>query len=277
MSSWNIPGLSKRLGAFALVAAATTGCAQSNGREATILSPVAGDDPIGDLIGDIFDAQLEQQPTIETATLTEEAFTSPTRIPAELYDYHGDAAVGTIFVHPETTTLYFVASAQDVIAYPIAVGRNGAAPDHSEFVGTGATYWPSWTPTPNMRARDPSLPQTVRGGPNNPHGAGKIYFYTVSNFNADVTPNIGGYTFYGIHGTNNEDSIGTQASAGCYRMFNLHITDLIERLPSPRILVEIIDTEPEGLGAFIGYHQNLPETLPAPRTRPASISAPDLG
>lgn len=67
---------------------------------------------------------------------------------------------------------------------------------------------PSWAPTPDMLAKDPSIRPTPGGAPDNPLGSHALYF---------------DWTYYAIHGTNNPSSVGTAASSGCFR---LHAEDI---------------------------------------------------
>ena len=100
------------------------------------------------------------------------------------------------------------------VRYGIAVGRDGQRWTGEAVVGRMAR-WPSWTPTANMRRRNPNLPQRVAGGPQNPLGARAIYLYR-----------DGRDTLYRIHGTNEPWSIGNAASSGCIRMLNEHVLEL---------------------------------------------------
>lgn len=71
---------------------------------------------------------------------------------------------------------------------------------------------PPWTPTPSMRAKDPSLPQRVEGGsPDNPLGAYGLYL---------------SWPAYLIHGTHDTRKIGRRSSSGCYGLYNEHVTQL---------------------------------------------------
>jgi len=71
---------------------------------------------------------------------------------------------------------------------------------------------PSWTPTANMRARDPSLPITIAGGdPGNPLGTHAMYL---------------DWPAYLIHGTHDTRKIGRQSSSGCIGLFNEHVQEL---------------------------------------------------
>ena len=117
---------------------------------------------------------------------------------------------GTIIVDTGGRQLYYVLPGMRAYAYPISVGRDGFTWTGTERVSRIAS-WPSWTPPPEMRQRQPGLPITVSGGLLNPLGAKALYL---------------GNTIYRIHGTNNERSIGRASSSGCFRMMNEHVTHL---------------------------------------------------
>ncbi|WP_416368300.1 L,D-transpeptidase [Tritonibacter mobilis] len=71
---------------------------------------------------------------------------------------------------------------------------------------------PSWTPTSNMRERDPSLPQRIEGGePNNPLGTRALYL---------------DWPAYLVHGTHDTRKIGRQSSSGCIGLYNQHVEKL---------------------------------------------------
>lgn len=73
---------------------------------------------------------------------------------------------------------------------------------------------PSWTPTANMRARDPDLPQSIEGGaPGNPLGTHAMYL---------------DWPAYLVHGTHDTRKIGRQSSSGCIGLYNEHVAELYE-------------------------------------------------
>ncbi len=119
-------------------------------------------------------------------------------------------APGTIIVDTGGRMLYYVLPGTRAYAYPISVGREGFEWTGTERISRIAS-WPSWTPPPEMRQRQPGLPITVSGGLINPLGAKALYL---------------GNTIYRIHGTNNPRSIGRASSSGCFRMMNEHVTHL---------------------------------------------------
>ncbi|MGE0768014.1 MAG: L,D-transpeptidase [Hyphomicrobiaceae bacterium] len=117
---------------------------------------------------------------------------------------------GTIIVDTHGRKLYYVLPGKRAYAYPISVGRVGFTWTGNERISRIAA-WPSWTPPPEMRQRQPGLPVTVSGGLINPLGARALYL---------------GNSIYRIHGTNNERSIGRASSSGCFRMMNQHVVHL---------------------------------------------------
>ncbi|MDE4172605.1 L,D-transpeptidase [Phaeobacter sp. PT47_59] len=72
---------------------------------------------------------------------------------------------------------------------------------------------PRWTPTPNMRERDPSLPAFMNGGPGNPLGTRAMYLT---------------WPAYLVHGTHDTRKIGRQSSSGCIGLYNQHVEELYE-------------------------------------------------
>lgn len=117
---------------------------------------------------------------------------------------------GQIIIDTEGKHLYYVLPGNRAYAYPISVGREGFAWTGTEKISR-IVSWPSWTPPPEMRQREPGLPITVSGGVINPLGAKALYL---------------GNTVYRIHGTNNPRSIGRASSSGCFRMMNEHVVHL---------------------------------------------------
>ncbi len=129
-------------------------------------------------------------------------------------DYHRDAAVGSIVVEKDQRFLFHITAPGKAVRYGVAVGRQGVAWRGEAVVGRKAK-WPGWTPTERMRARDPSLPAHVPGGPRNPLGALALYLFK-----------DGRDTLYRIHGTSEPWSIGKAASSGCIRLLDEHIFEL---------------------------------------------------
>jgi lipoprotein-anchoring transpeptidase ErfK/SrfK len=129
--------------------------------------------------------------------------------------YKGREAAGTIVIDTNKRFLLLVLGGGKAKRYGVGVGRPGF-----EWAGThtvtAKAEWPTWTPPEEMRMRQPLLPVSMKGGPNNPLGARALYL---------------GDTLYRIHGSNEPWSIGRAVSSGCIRMRNEDVIDLYARVP----------------------------------------------
>lgn len=123
-------------------------------------------------------------------------------------------APGSIVIITKQRKLYFVTAPGTAIEYNIGVGRIGFTWSGVHKV-SAKKEWPTWTPPPQMHARQKGLPKSMPGGVDNPLGARAIYL---------------GSTLYRIHGSNDPDSIGQADSSGCFRMHNEDVIDLYERV-----------------------------------------------
>ena len=83
--------------------------------------------------------------------------------------------------------------------------------------------WPTWTPTPEMLAIHENYKQWATGmpgGPDNPLGARAMYL-----IQADGTDQQ-----FRIHGTPAPSTIGQASTSGCFRMLNIDVIDLYDRV-----------------------------------------------
>jgi len=136
-------------------------------------------------------------------------------------DYPTTEAPGTIVIDPKGPFLYLVEPEGKATRYDIAVGREGFGWNGTGTIARSAK-WPTWTPPPEMIARDPHVAKWKDGQPGgvtNPLGARALYIY----FN-------GRDSGFRIHGTNTPKSIGWAASSGCFRMLNQDVIDLYDRV-----------------------------------------------
>jgi lipoprotein-anchoring transpeptidase ErfK/SrfK len=122
--------------------------------------------------------------------------------------------IGSIVIKTKERKLLFVEGRNDITTYSIAVGKAGRT-----WKGTTAisrkVLNPAWAPPPLIRKSNPKLPALIKPGPNNPLGVAVLVL-------GDGT--------YGIHGTNRDETIGTDASFGCFRMHNADILALFKRV-----------------------------------------------
>ncbi|QPM90960.1 L,D-transpeptidase [Pseudooceanicola algae] len=133
---------------------------------------------------------------------------------------------GEIVILPRSYFLYHVTAPGVATRYGISVARPGLG-----FTGTAVikrkVEWPTWRPTQDMIERDPSHygrfegnNDRMEGGPGNPLGARAMYLYQGDKD-----------TYIRIHGTTEPQSIGHNASSGCFRMVNEHVMALYENVP----------------------------------------------
>lgn len=126
-----------------------------------------------------------------------------------------DYPVGTVVISQAQRRLYFVLGHDELLSYPVAVGRPGKQWRGSVRID-GKYRNPAWAPPAEVKRAEPWLPNYIAGGsPHNPMGVRAL---TLSGDE------------YAIHGTNRPESIGKAASYGCIRMSNRDITDLFERV-----------------------------------------------
>ena len=138
-------------------------------------------------------------------------------LPAVVPDPTGEAP-GTIVVDPAARYLYLVRSDGMAERYGVGVGREGFGWSGTVKVGRKAE-WPKWTPPAEMRKRQPDLPLSMEGGPDNPLGARALYLY-----------DGGRDTLFRIHGSNEPWTIGHSVSSGCFRMRNEDVIALYSKV-----------------------------------------------
>jgi lipoprotein-anchoring transpeptidase ErfK/SrfK len=177
----------------------------------------------------------------------------------QVVKYETDQPVGTIIINPATRLLYYVVGKDKAIRYGIAVGRAGFEWS-GEAIVAEKKMWPTWTPPPEMIARDPAKyskwEKGQPGGPTNPLGARAIYLTS------------GGKDYgYRIHGTPEWKSIGRNASSGCIRMINQDVIDLYGRLQGGEKVIVLTASGEMPKGLYI-------PKPPAPK-KPAVI-APEI-
>lgn len=122
---------------------------------------------------------------------------------------------GTIVVRTSQRRLYFVLELGSAIRYRVAVGKRGKQWSGVSVID-GKYLKPAWIPPAEMKKANSRLPPIIPGGSReNPMG--------------DAALTLSGDK-YAIHGTNQPNSVGREASFGCIRMLNEDIVDLFERV-----------------------------------------------
>lgn len=130
-------------------------------------------------------------------------------------DHFDSLENGVILADTRSRAVHFWSEDESIYyAHPCSV------PMTEEFTRRGVTeitlkrFEPTWIPTPNMRQRDPSLPERVEGGdPANPLGSRAMNL---------------SWQYYRIHGIDNPAKIGRRASNGCFGLLNPHAERLYD-------------------------------------------------
>ncbi|TNJ46759.1 L,D-transpeptidase [Phaeobacter sp. B1627] len=128
-------------------------------------------------------------------------------------DHFEQLGVGCLLADISSRALhYWGEDGQTYLLFPSSVPMSEELTrrGYSEIVRK--TENPSWTPTANMRERDPSLPQRIEGGAaGNPLGTRAMYL---------------DWPAYLVHGTHDTRKIGRQSSSGCIGLYNQHVEKL---------------------------------------------------
>lgn len=120
-----------------------------------------------------------------------------------------------IVVDLSALRLYYF-NGDKVMTFPVAAGREGWETPTAVTKVVAKRKNPIWTPTANIRAENPDLPEFIPAGKDNPLGA--------------YAMNLGVDSIM-IHGTTSPASIGRRASHGCIRMYPEDIESLFNAVP----------------------------------------------
>ncbi len=119
---------------------------------------------------------------------------------------------GAILVNTQSRSLHFwPEGGGDYWIFPTSVPMSPELTRLGRTKVTRKREGPDWRPTPNMLKRDPTLPEYVGPGPENPLGTHALYL---------------SWQYYRIHGTNDTRKIGRMSSNGCIGLFNEDIATL---------------------------------------------------
>lgn len=123
---------------------------------------------------------------------------------------------GIVINLAEMRIFYFKDEGEEPITFPISIGREGLQTPTGSTSIVRKKAGPTWRPTPRMKEEDPSLPDVVPPGPDNPLGTHALYL---------------GWPQYAIHGTNKPYGIGRRVSSGCIRMYPENIKEFFPMVP----------------------------------------------
>lgn len=122
--------------------------------------------------------------------------------------------VGIVINLPEMRMYYYPAGTNEVLTYPIGIGKIGKTIPITRTAITRKVKDPIWIPPQDIREFNLDqgivLPQVMPAGPDNPLGPYAIYMRVPT---------------YLIHSTIFPESVGKRASFGCIRMFESDIKD----------------------------------------------------
>ena len=119
---------------------------------------------------------------------------------------------GAILVDTKTRSLHYWSKNGSLYkVFPTSVPLNKELTRLGYTKVTKKVIGPEWRPTKRMRERDPSLPEFMPPGPDNPLGSHALYLSWPS---------------YRIHGTSDTRKIGRQSSSGCVGLYNEQIEEL---------------------------------------------------
>ncbi len=118
-----------------------------------------------------------------------------------------------IVVNLDASRLYYFKAPGQVETYPVASGKEGWETPVAATKVVEKRLHPTWTIPEDIRAEDPTLPESVPPGPGNPLGDYALAL---------------GLSGIMIHGTTTPSSIGKHASHGCIRMYPEDIESLFK-------------------------------------------------
>jgi L,D-transpeptidase ErfK/SrfK len=158
---------------------------------------------------------------------------------------------GLVINVPEMQLFDFTASETEPEVFAIAIGDSIDPSLVGEFRIGAKRENPAWNVPKSILAKRPELPRVVPPGPDNPLGP---YWMTI------------GSTSYGIHGSNNEWSIGREATHGCIRLYNDQIERLWRRTKSGtpiRLIYQTVKLGARGRTIFVEAHPDIYDRDPA--------------
>lgn len=132
-------------------------------------------------------------------------------------DHFETLGVGTIICDTRSRALhYWNATGTDYRVFATSVPKSDELTRRGYTKVVRKRVGPTWTPTADMRRRDPSLPEFMEAGTGNPLGTHAMYL---------------DWPAYLIHGTHDTRKIGRRSSSGCIGLYNEQIAELFSVTP----------------------------------------------
>lgn len=130
----------------------------------------------------------------------------------EWQPYFDNLTNGAILVDINSRALHFWSEDQSVYKlYPTSIPVSDDLTRRGRTEVVRKVEGPTWSPTPEMKKRNPDWPDFVPAGPDNPLGTHALYL---------------SWQYYRIHGTHDTRKIGRKSSNGCIGLYNEHIQQL---------------------------------------------------
>jgi len=152
---------------------------------------------------------------------------------------------GLVINVPEMQLYDFTQRNAEPEVFAIAIGDSIDPSLHGAFKIGAKRENPAWHVPKSIQAERPELPPVVPPGPDNPLGP---FWMTI------------GSTSYGIHGSNNEWSIGREATHGCIRLYNDQVARLYARTKTGtplRLLYETIKLGRRDRSIYVEVHPDV--------------------
>ncbi len=136
---------------------------------------------------------------------------------------------------------------EPVESFAIGVSRDGWSTPLGTTRVVRKREAPIWYPTKSAKREDPTLPDAVRAGPENPLGEYALYL---------------DWPRYLIHGTNEPDGVGRRVSRGCIRLYPEGIERVFARteVDTPvRVIHEPVKIARIGRDVYLEVHPTMDE------------------
>lgn len=161
---------------------------------------------------------------------------------------------GILINLPEMRLYYFRTEGRTLVVYtaPVGIGTEGKLTTEGVYTVYRKKERPYWHVPESIREEDPSLPEVVPPGPDNPLGNYALYLSRGA---------------YAIHGTNKPWGIGRRVSHGCIRLYPEDIEALFPLVPvgTPvKVLYQPIKLGLKGHKVYLQAFPDLEKRLPHP-------------
>ncbi|MDR9394712.1 MAG: L,D-transpeptidase [Roseovarius sp.] len=130
-------------------------------------------------------------------------------------DHFDELGQGAILADIDSRAVHYWGPDESYDLFPSSVPKTDALTKRGYTRVVRKRVGPDWTPTASMRERDPSLPDYMPPGPDNPLGTHALYL---------------SWPAYLIHGTHDTRKIGRRSSSGCIGLYNRHIEALFAKV-----------------------------------------------